>query len=245
MAATRSQHSISKAERPKIHLFHSAKPTAVNMALNQELSTLYNNFHNGGAPKEVSQVILDSTKTLQSDFANRKIIHAGEEFPAFNLPDATGKPVTSASLLESGPILISFYRGDWCPYCNIELRALQKRLPDFKAKGVTLVAITPQLPDTTLTTVEKHSLEFPVLSDVGNTFSRQLGLVHKQPEGIQTFHKSVGVDYKKSHGDETYEAPFPATILVDAKSIVRNVFVDADIAKRLEPDTALGWVDAL
>lgn len=215
------------------------------MALNQELSALYNNFHNGGAPKEVSQVILESAKELQSDFANRKIIQVGEELPAFTLLDATGKPITSSSLLESGPILISFYRGDWCPYCNIELRALQKRLPEFKAKGVTLVAITAQLPNTTLTTVEKHSLEFPVLSDVGSTFARQLGLVHKQPEGIQSLHKSIGVDYKKSYGDEGYEIPFPATILVDAKGILRNIFVDADIAKRLEPDTALEWVDAL
>ncbi|KFX94052.1 hypothetical protein O988_06502 [Pseudogymnoascus sp. VKM F-3808] len=215
------------------------------MALNQELSSLYNNFHNGGAPKEVSQVILQSAKEMQADFANHEIIQVGANLPAFTLPDATGKSITSASLLESGPILISFYRGDWCPYCNIELRGLQKRLPDFKAKGVTLVAITGQLPDTTLTTVEKHSLEFPVLTDAGNTFSRQLGLVHKQPEGIKGLHKSFGIDYKKIYGDESYEIPYPATILVDAKGIVRNVFVDADISKRLEPDTALEWVDAL
>ncbi|OBT68806.1 hypothetical protein VE03_02109 [Pseudogymnoascus sp. 23342-1-I1] len=165
------------------------------MALNQELSTVYNNFHNGGAPKEVSKVIIESTKELQSDFAGRKII--------------------------------------------------QKRLPDFKAKGVTLVAITAQLPDTTLTTVEKHNLEFPVLSDVVNTFSKQLGLVHKQPEGIQAFHKRVGVNYKKGYGNEDYEIPFPATILVDAKGVVRNVFADPDIAKRLEPDNALEWANAL
>ncbi|KFY14436.1 hypothetical protein V492_02618 [Pseudogymnoascus sp. VKM F-4246] len=227
-------------------LYISRDPKAANMALNQELSALYNNFHNGGAPKEVSQTILESAKVLQSDFTtNRRVIQAGEELPAFTLPDATGKSVASASLLESGPILISFYRGDWCPYCNIELRGLQKRLPDFKAKGVTLVAITPQLPDTALTTVEKHSLEFPVLSDAGNAFARQLGLVHKQPEGILSLHKSFGIDYNKINGDESHEIPFPATILVDAKGIVRNVFVDADITKRLEPDTALEWTDAL
>lgn len=144
----------------------------------------------------VEGVDLHSAKELQSDFANRKIIQVGEELPAFTSSDATGKPIASASLLESGPILISFYRSDWCPYCNIELRALQKRLPEFKAKGVTPVAITAQLPNTTPTTVEKHSLEFSVLSDLGNTFARQLGLVHTQPKGIQSLHKRIGVDYK-------------------------------------------------
>lgn len=110
---------------------------------------------------------------------------------------------------------------------------------------MTLVAITAQLPDTTLTTVENHSLEFSVLSDVGNAFARQLGLVHKQSEGILAFHERVRVDYKKSYGDDSHEIPFPAIILVDGKGVVRNVFVDADIAKRLEPGTALEWVNAL
>ncbi|KFY80024.1 hypothetical protein V499_01069 [Pseudogymnoascus sp. VKM F-103] len=214
------------------------------MALNQELSALKSSFH-GTVPKEVSQVILKSAEELQSIFDSTKVVQVGAELPSFTMPDATGKSITSSSLLASGPILISFYRGDWCPYCNIELRALQKRLPDFKAKGVTLVAITSQLPDTTFTSVEKHSLEFSVLSDVGNKFARQLGLVHRQPEGIIRFHTGRGIDYKTQYGDKSYEIPFPATILVDAKGVVRNTYVDPDITKRLEPDTALEWVAAL
>lgn len=215
------------------------------MALSEELSTFYKNFHNGGVPKEVSQTILAASADFKSTFDHSKAIQIGSQLPNFSLPNATGSIVTSTGLLSSGPILISFYRGDWCPYCNTELRALQKLLPQFTAKGVTLVAITPQLPDTTLTSVEKLQLDFQVLSDVGNVFARELGLVWKQPEAMVPLFKGIGVDWKKSNGDESYEVPVPGTLLVDENGVVRNTFIDPDYVKRLEPATALEWVDAL
>ena len=122
---------------------------------------------------------------------------------------------------------------------------LQKHLPAFVAKGVTLVAITPELPDRTLSTTEKIELKFPVLSDVGNTFARKLGIVWKQPDTLKPVFKQFGHDLNKFNGDDSFEVPYPATILVDGKGVVRNLYVEPDYTKRLEPEVALGWVDEL
>ena len=91
----------------------------------------------------------------------------GETAPDFTLPNATGEPVTLSTALEDGPVILSFYRGGWCPYCNLELRALQSALSDLEDAGATLIAVSPQTPDASLTTAEKNDLEFAVLSDVG------------------------------------------------------------------------------
>ena len=122
---------------------------------------------------------------------------------------------------------------------------LQKHLPAFVAKGVTLVAITPELPDRTLSTTEKIELKFPVLSDVGNTFARKLGIVWKQPDTLKPVFKQFGHDLKEFNGDDSFEVPYPATILVDGEGFVRNLYVEPDYTKRLEPEVALGWVDEL
>lgn len=143
------------------------------------------------------------------------------------------------------PPRITFYRGTWCPFCNIALAHLQKRLADFSAKGVTLVAISPELPDTSLSESEKQGLTFPVLSDVGNNFARQLGIVWKQPDSLRSVFDKFGNSLKQRNGDESMEIPIPATILVDKKGIVRKTFIEADYMKRLDPKVALGWVDEL
>jgi peroxiredoxin len=108
-------------------------------------------------PKEASDVILTSTADIKASYDSTTAVQVGQTLPEFTLSDATGKQVSSASLLAKGPLLISFYRGEWCPYCNLELRALQKVLPQFEAKGVTFVAISPELPDTSLSTVRSPS----------------------------------------------------------------------------------------
>ena len=139
------------------------------MSLNGQLSSLYEQFQNGGPPKITS--LLKSTK---ANFAAsfQPGIKVGDILPEFHLKDALGIVVNSADLLVKGPLLLTFYRGEWCPYCNLALAAMQKHNDQFKAKGVTLVAITPELPNQSLTTTEKHDLKFPVLSDVGNRFAR-------------------------------------------------------------------------
>jgi len=142
-------------------------------------------------------------------------------------------------------MLISFYRGEWCPYCNMAIKALQDSLPAIKAKGVTLVAISPELPNLSLTMQEKHDLQFPVLSDLGNNLARKLGILFQQPDTMVPILKAYGVDLQTRNGDNSHVVPFPASYLIDSKGIIRYAFLDPDYTHRLEPSTALGWIDEM
>ena len=214
------------------------------MSLTSQLSEVFEGFQKK-APQNVQNVIQASVSDLQKSFPSRTPIRTGSLLPDFALANATGRTVTKQQLLAKGPILISFYRGEWCPFCSLELVALQKRMDDFQSRGVQIVAISPQLANGSLTTVEKHSLKFEVLSDVGNHFARELGIVWKQPESLRPLFANFGHDLNARNGDDSFGVPIPATLLVDRSGVVRNIFLDPDYKKRLEPDVALQWVDAL
>ncbi len=172
-----------------------------------------------------------------------KALKRGGRMPDFELPDATGKMIRSADLRTQGMLLISFYRGHWCPYCNLELQALQERLADITAKGTTLVAISPQTPDQSLTTQQKHALKFPILSDVGNKVTKQFGLVYTLDASLQPIYQAFGIDLKAHNGDSSFELPVPATYLVAKDGSVLEAYLDVDYRKRLALETALGWLD--
>ncbi|KAM0457193.1 hypothetical protein ACHAPV_006833 [Trichoderma viride] len=197
------------------------------------------------APAPVVSTINESIAGLKATFDINSTIQVGASLPAFKLPNALGNEVTRESLLAKGPVLITFYRGDWCPYCNLALRSLQLHLDEFHAKGVTIVAISPELPNTSLSTTEKNELKFEVLSDVGNKFARQLGILWNQPKSLDSVFKAFNVDLKEKNGDDSMAVPIPTTILVDGEGVVRNIQIDPDYRQRLETTTALAWVDAL
>lgn len=214
------------------------------MSLATQLSTVYNGFVANG-PKEFSAPILAGNAAFKASFDPTAAIQPGQTLPRFTLPNAVGTPISSADLLAKGPLLITFYRGEWCPFCNLALSALQKQLPAFAAKGVTLVAISPQLPNHSLSTAEKNGLAFPVLSDAGNAFARELGIIFKMPQSLRPIFEKFGHDLLASNGDDSFEVPVPVTLLVGRDGVVRNTFVETDYAKRLEPATALEWIEAL
>ena len=122
---------------------------------------------------------------------------------------------------------------------------MQAHLEQYHAKGVELVAITPELPNTTLSTTEKEELKFQVLSDEGNAFARKLGIVWKQPDELRPVFEKFGNDLKGRNGDDSFEVPVPATLLVGKDGAVRNVWVDPDYTKRIDPGETLRWIDAL
>lgn len=215
-----------------------------NMALAVQLQQQYNDFLNN-APAAVQNPIVSAKDNFNANFDTSRVIKPGETLPVFTLPDATGKIVSSSDLLAKQPLLITFYRGEWCPFCNITLAALQKRHPEYLARGVQFVAISPELPNMSLSMTEKHDLEFPVLSDAGLKYARQLGIVFKQDESVREPFEIIGINLNERNGDNSFELPVPVTLLVGQDSIVRNVYLDPDFTKRLEPEVALSWIEDL
>jgi len=197
------------------------------------------------APADILSTMEAATAQLQNSGLAQRALHVGDAMPEFSLPDPTGKLISSRELLSHGPLLVTFYRGNWCPNCNLALHALQDRLSEIKALGANLVAISPQTPDNSLTMQEKHALAFPVLSDAGLKTSRQFGLVYVLPESLRPIYHSFGIDLVKQNGTDTYELPVPATYLVDRQGRIREAFVQVDYRQRLEPATAIEWLKKL
>ncbi len=193
-------------------------------------------------PAKVFATMEAATAKLATTNLEAQALQVGQTLPDFELPDATGTLVRSADFRAQGLLLISFYRGHWCPYCNLELQALQAHLDDINALGATLVAISPQTPDQSLTTQEKHDLAFPVLSDAGNSVARQFGLVFTLDDSLRPIYEAFGVDLELHNGDRSFELPVPATYLVAQDGTILNTFVTLDYRDRLAPETAVIWL---
>lgn len=197
------------------------------------------------APAEVVRALVGEIDGVVRSGAGAKAPRVGDPAPSFTLPDARGKQVSLDSLLKEGPVVIAFYRGQWCPYCDLQLRAYQEVLPRIKALGANLVAISPQTPDETLSTAEKRQLAFRVLSDAGNKVARSYGLVWKVPAGLDAIQKGFGVDLTSSNGDASNELPVPGTFVLGADGRIASSYVNADWRERLEPAEVIRIVEAL
>ena len=181
---------------------------------------------------------------IQTGIAQQSV-KAGERAPDFTLPDVFGNEVTLSTLLKQGPVVVTFYRGEWCPFCNLQLRAYQRILPQIQSLGATLVAISPQTPDHSLSTAEQKELTFSVLSDVGNTVARAYRIVFPLGERGRPLFTTIGSDLPTFNGDASWELPMPATFLVAQDGTVRLAFVAEDFTCRLEPADLLDGLRTL
>lgn len=168
----------------------------------------------------------------------------GDQAPDFTLSNAVGKSINLAEHLKEGPIVLTWYRGGWCPYCNLTLRYLQNALPAFKAEGASLIALTPELPDRSLSTAEKHELTFEVLSDMGNKVAHEYGVVFKlTPEVAEMYQNAF--DLHGYNGDESDELPLAATYVIDQQGIIKYAFLDAEYRHRAEPSDIISVLKGL
>jgi peroxiredoxin len=172
-----------------------------------------------------------------------KAINLGDKAPDFILPDALGNPVSLYDELAKGPVILTWYRGSWCPYCNLQLHDYQKSLADIQAAGAQLMAVSPELSDSALTWKEKNELEFIVLSDVGNKVAREYGVVYRIPKGIEAgYMAGARTDLTQYNGDDSLELPLAVTYVIGTDGTVEYAFVDADYRKRAETSEVVNFV---
>lgn len=197
------------------------------------------------APTLASEIGLRSIQDLKARGVGSDALAAGNSAPDFALPDQNGRQVRMTDLLAKGPVVLNFYRGAWCPFCNIELRGLQRSYPRLQELGASLVAISPQLPDASLTLAERHGLGFPVLSDVGNAVARRYGLVFRLSDELLGVFKDRGTDLAEVNGDDgSFELPVPATFVLDRRGIVRKAWVHVDHTHRTDPDDVVAILES-
>lgn len=208
------------------------------MSLTQDLANLAEQMSHK-LPQEAQAAMAQAQTALHQSGIEAQVLTVGDALPEVTLPNALGQTVTLQTLLQEGPLVLTFYRGGWCPYCNMALRGLQQALPQMQALGANLVAIAPETPDHSLSTQEKQALTFEVLSDVGNRVARQFGLVFTLPAYLRPVYESIGIDLPAYNGDQSFELPLPATYVINPAGRIVHAFVNVDYKRREDPETIL------
>lgn len=176
---------------------------------------------------------------------HRRVATIGTRLDDAELVDAHGIPTTLAQALGGKPAVIVFYRGAWCPYCNLALRTYQAELVGpLVERGASLVAISPQTPDGSLTIAETNALTFDVLSDAGNKIAGQLGILTEANAAGKAAQLALGLDVAATNADGTPTVPMPTTVIVDENATIRWVDVHAEYVKRSEPVEILAAYDS-
>ncbi|MGG1674268.1 peroxiredoxin-like family protein [Neobacillus sp. NRS-1170] len=173
----------------------------------------------------------------KSGIASRK--QPGEKAVDFKLTNALGRDVVLFEELAKGPVVLVFYRGGWCPFCNMQLKAYQQILPEIQAMGAQLIAISPQKPDHSLSLQEKEGLEFQVLSDPNGLVTAKYNLLFDVPPGVREITEGIGLDLAEYNNTSKWILPVPATFMIDESAIIRSAYVNPNFMQRQSPEEIL------
>jgi len=219
------------------------------MALQDRLDALKADFESGRFPLKPTREILDTmhraTDELVASAQAQRARKAGDVAPEFTLNDSDGKPVSSSELLAKGPLVVSFYRGVWCPYCNLELQALQAALAEIAARGASLVAISPQTAANSRKSQRDNKLSFPILSDTKSEVANAFGIRFALQKYLIDVYRSFKNDLPAFNDDPSWVLPMPARYVIGTDGIIAYAEVNPDYTQRPDPSELLPVLDRL
>lgn len=214
------------------------------MSLNTELRAYYE-ARQQQIPADIREVMDRAAADLATSGQTEQAPAVGEAAPLFTLPAVDGRSVALADALAQGPVVLTFYRGAWCPYCNMTLRALQAVNDDITARGAQLIAVSPQIPDESLTLAEKHALTFQILSDLGCQTAKLYGLSFDIPQDLSNLYDALGFDLNRVNAGHARTLPLPSTFVIAPDGTITWTFVETDYTKRAEPSDILAALDRI
>jgi peroxiredoxin len=214
---------------------------AHDTSLAEQLVAYQAGFKQRVAPERTAMMEA-ATANLRATGIEQQALQVGARAPELTLPDALNQPVSLSALWQAGPLVLIFYRGGWCPYCNLELRAWQQHLPALEHLGAQLVAVSPQTPDNSLSTAETNELAFSVLSDSALQAATAFGIAFELPAELIELYSRVGNDLPVLHGNGRWVLPLPATYVIDRDGRVVYAHIEADYRERAEPSHVLAAV---
>lgn len=190
-------------------------------------------------PEELKAVMIAALEKLKNMQLERKFLKVGDKAPNFKLKDVAGNKYELDKLVKESKVVITFFRGGWCPYCSLELRAYQEKLGAIEANGAKFFAISPEIPAYSVRTSNKHSLSFPLLYDKDNDLAKDFNLVFELDDSLKPIYKSFGIDLVSFNGNKDWELPVPATYIIGEKRKILYAFADVDYKKRAEPEEVI------
>ncbi|MEM9451124.1 MAG: peroxiredoxin-like family protein [Cyanobacteria bacterium P01_E01_bin.6] len=227
---------------------------ATKDSLNEHLWNARDAF-NTAAPAEVVEMIEAGATKIESMDIVSKALREGDEFPDVALLNQNGEMRLLKDYLAKGPLIVTMYRGQWCPYCNLQLATYREHLSEFASRGATLVAVSPEKPDAdtsidlpptvAIEMIDKHELPFDVLFDEGNVLAKQLGIVFTFPEEHQQVLQRFDVVVEEANGDNSYAFPDPATYVLSKDGIIRWAFLPNNYRKRAEVSDIVAALERL
>ncbi len=196
-------------------------------------------------PPERAAVMREATDQLRQELAGRKRLIAGDLAPQFKLPNQKGSQISLEHRLAKGPVIVVFYRGAWCPYCNLTLRTYQSNLDRIVSAGGSLIAISPQLPEVTAQTATNNSLGFDVVSDVGSSVAAAYNVAFRLPSALRELYQEIGHPLPNFNGSGQWTLPVPGTFVIGRDRRLAVTHIDADYRNRFEPSVAIDALSAL
>jgi peroxiredoxin len=213
-----------------------------NTSLSHQLSEYKAGFIQR-VPAERVAMMENATAELKASGIETSALQVGDKAPDLSLLNAVGQSICLSDIWKKNTLVLTFYRGGWCPYCNLELRAWQQNLDHLKTLGGELVAISPQTPDNSLSTAEKNQLSFQVLSDSSLEAANAFGIAFELPKELIELYGKVGNDLPVLNGNGQWVLPVPATYVIGKDGLIIYANIEADYRERAEPEKILTFIN--